>query len=359
MSEDAPYAVWEATLAAIAGAEGTVFLLGGMDVGKTTFTRLLVNRLTEAGRSVAVLDADVGQSEIGPPTCAGLAIAEKPVLALSDLPPKALAFVGSTSPQGHLLEHVAAVRRLADMATPHRLIVDTSGYLHGAGARRLNQTEVELLLPAHLVALQRTDELEAILAPIRRRTDMVLHLPALPDVLSKKPTTFRKQRRAMRFASYFSEAKQHVYSFDSVGFVGTWMGGGTPVAAHILKFLNLTLGPERKVYYAETHGRELGLMLSQPIAPHASGMGLVLQHLKAESVAVTVAPRLKHLLVGLESGNGKLLGLGLLESLDFRRRTLGVLTPVRAPDAAQILRFGSLRVQPDGTELGSLKPGEL
>jgi hypothetical protein len=36
-----------------------------------------------------------------------------------------------------------------------------------------------------------------------------------------------------------------------------------------------------------------------------------------------------------------------------------VLTPCRAPAAARILHMGSLRVQPDGTEAGALKPGEL
>lgn len=354
---ETPYAVWEATLADIVATGGTTLLLGGTDVGKTTFARLLVNRAVEAGRPVALIDADPGQSEIGPPTCAGLAFLDAPVAALSDLVPHALVFIGSTSPQDRLLEHAAAVRRLADIAPTHFLVVDTSGFLHGSAARRLNQIEFDLLGPAHVVALQRHGELEPILAPMRRREGCRIHTPSIPPVIRRKPPSFRAQRRAMRFAAYFQNTALHTYAFDEVAFVGTWMGGGTPIAAHLLKFLNQTL-PVR-VYYAEMCDRHLGLMVSQPIAMAVPEMGIALEQLKAQAVSLTVAPRLRHLLLGLEGGNGKLLGLGLLEAIDFRRRTLGVLTPIRAPAAARVLHLGSLRLLPDGKEVGSLKPGEL
>lgn len=358
-TNDAPYAVWEETLTALTTSEGGILLLGGTDMGKTTFARLLVNRLTEAGQSVAVLDADLGQSEIGPPACVGLAFAECPALALSDLPPQALAFVGSSSPPGALLEHVAATRRLADLIGPRRLVVDTGGYIHGPNARRLHLTTFDLLSPAHVVGLQRANELEPFLAPIRRREGCRIHTPPIPAVISRKSPKFRAQRRAMRFAATFQDAKLTTYSLDDVALIGPWLGGGVPVAANLLKFLNLALAPHARVYYAEMCDRHLGLMVSHPVAPTFPGLGLAQQELRAQSVSLTVAPRLKHLLLGLEGGNGRLLGLGLLEALDFRRRTLGVLTPVRAPAAARILRFGLLRIAPDGTEVGSLKPGEF
>ena len=358
---DAQYAEWEATLAEIAqpGYISTVLLLGGMDMGKTTFTRLLVNRWTAGGQRVAIVDADLGQSEIGPPACVGLAFADKPVLALSDLPAQALAFVGSTSPPGHLLEHAAAVRRLADLAAGHPLIVDTSGFLFGSGARKLNQTEFDMLSPAHVVALQKQGELEGILAPMRRRDGVRIHTLPIPAVIGKKPSAFRAQRRAMRFAAYFQNASVYTYSFDDIAFVGAWLGSGIPVAPHLLKYLNQTLEGRTRVYYGETSDRQLNLMVSHPVPPELPQLGLAQQTFRAQSIGLTVAPRLRHLLVGLEGANGKLLGLGLLEAIDFRRRALGVLTPVRAPGAARIVRMGSLRVQPDGTEAGALKPGEL
>ncbi len=354
-----PYSAWEPTLAAIMDSDGPVLLIGGMDVGKTTFTRLLVNRATALSRRVALLDADPGQSEIGPPGCLGLAFAEAPVASLSDLPPHALAFIGNTSPAAYLLEHAAGVRRLADLADAALLIVDTCGYIQGAGARRMHQTEFDLLNPAHVIALQRGNELEPILSPMRRRTGCRVHTPPVPEVIARKSVALRTQRRAMRFASYFGSAALHSYSFDDVSLVGTWLGGGSSLPPHLLKFVNQALWPPARVYHAELSDGHLSLMVSLPLDPGLQGLSLVQQELKNRSLTATVAPRLKHLMLGLESGNGKLLGLGLLEALDFRRRTLGVLTPIRAPQAAQIVHFGTLRLAQDGREIGSLRPGEL
>lgn len=374
------YAEWEATLTAIVQSQAaqtvvsaeqadgspsicavqpTVLVLGGMDVGKTTFTRLLVNCWTQTGQRVAVLDGDIGQSEVGPPGCVGLAFAHAPVPGLFSLPVHSLAFVGSASPVGHLLDHIAGVRRLADLRDGCPLIVDTSGYLHGSGARRLNQVTFDLLAPTHVVALQRRGELEDILAPMRRRDGVQIYTPPIPAVIGKKPAAFRSQRRVMRFASYFRNARLHTYALDDIALVGAWLGSGTPLAPHLLKYLTDALSSQTRVFYAEMADRQLNIMVSQPVAPDAPALGLAQQTLKAQAVTLTVAPRLKHLLLGLEGGNGKLLGLGLLEAIDFRRRTLGVLTPCRAPAAACVIRAGSLRLQPNGTEAGSLRPGEI
>lgn len=354
-----PFAEWEPTLDAVLTEGGTVQMIGGMDVGKTTFTRLLINRAVAAGKRIALLDTDPGQSEVGPPGCIGLAFVDAPVGSLSDLAPQALAFVGNTSPVAHLLEHAAGTARLAGLAGDRILIVDTCGYIQGGGARRLHQIEFDLLQPAHVIALQRSGELEPILAPLRHRAGCRVHTPPIPPMVTRKSPGLRSQRRAMRFASYFETTTLHTFSFDEVALVGTWLAGSAPLPPHLLKFLNQALGFHARVYHAEMCDRVLGLMVSEPLPEETPGLAMVQEQLKPQSFAVTVAPRMRHLLLGLESGNGKLLGLGLLEALDFRRRTLGVRTPVRTPQAAHILRFGTLRLTPDGKELGSLRPSEL
>jgi len=333
--ETDPYAVWEPTLDAVLSAGGSVLLIGGMDVGKTTLTRLLVNRAVAVGKRIALLDTDPGQSEIGPPGCIGLAFADAPVGSLSDLAPQALAFVGNTSPASHLLEHAAGTARLAAMAADRMLVVDTCGYI------------------------QRSGELEPILAPLRHRTGCRVHNPPIPASVTRKSPGLRSQRRAMRFASYFETTTLHTFSFDDVALVGTWLGGSDPLPPHLLKFLNQALGFHTRVYHAEMCGQVLGMMVSKPLPTEIPGLAMVQEQLKPQSLAITIAPNLRQLLLGLESGNGKLLGLGLLEALDFRRRTLGVRTPVRTPQAAHILRFGTLRLTPDGKELGSLRPSDL
>lgn len=340
------YAEWAETIGTIVETGGTTLLLGGTDVGKTTFARLLANAFAEAGKDCAVLDADLGQSEIGPPACIGLGRmkAGKPVLALSELEPEALRFLGTVSPQGYSLEFSAGVRIVADCAVGETLIVDTGGYLHGAWAQRLFFVLMDLLKPQHLVALQRKDELSPFLLPLRYRDDFRLHQPQIPSVISKKPSKYRTQRRELKFASALRDAEELTFSFDEVALIGTWLGSGEPVAPHIQKFIATSLGAQNKVYYAEMRSGVLGVMSQRPVPPQSPALAQIAETLKTETVAITPAPQLKHLLVGLEGVSGKLLALGSLASLDFRRRTLGVLTPLRVPGAVRTLRFGTIRI---------------
>src|SRR5437868_9368344 len=94
---------WDAALHRAAALTGTVALIGPPDSGKSTFALALANRLAEAGRPAAVIDADVGQSEIGPPGAIGMARVERPVGALSEVRVRGLAFGGDISPFGHLM----------------------------------------------------------------------------------------------------------------------------------------------------------------------------------------------------------------------------------------------------------------
>ncbi|HLJ57220.1 MAG TPA: Clp1/GlmU family protein [Chthonomonadaceae bacterium] len=354
MDAEEPYWEWEATLAEIEGAGGATMVLGGTDVGKTTFTRQLAVRLAQAGRRVAILDADPGQSEIGPPACAGLAFADEPIDSVAELAPNALAFIGSISPARRELEHAAAIRHLADLAGDRQLLLDTSGYISGFGALRMLLAEFELVRPAHVVALQRSGELNAILSPLRRRAGCRIHTPAIPAAISRKTPGLRAKRREMRFAAYLRVATLAEIAFQDVAFTGTWLGCGVPVPSHIHRFVNETLGPLIHAYHIETIGRNLHVMGNRPIDPACAEVGIVLSQLKMRELYVTVAPKLRHLLVGLQASNGRLLGVGLLMNLDFRRGIAEVLTPVRTPKAAAILQFGAHRIAPDGTDRGPL-----
>jgi len=102
-----------------------LFLLGGADVGKTYTATALANRFYERGLKVAVVDADVGQSDIGPPCCIGMGILERGIQKISEVPLHSLYFVGNTSPNGCMRECVdgaaAAVRKAKKLNAELRL----------------------------------------------------------------------------------------------------------------------------------------------------------------------------------------------------------------------------------------------
>lgn len=353
------YPEWQETIIRISGQSGTVMLVGGTDTGKTSFCTLLANEAIAAGKRVAIVDGDIGQSEIGPPTCVGLALPESAFSGLSDLSPTALAFVGSTSPRGALLELAVGLRRMADAASernPDLLIIDTTGFIRSPAGVRLKQAKFSLINPRQVVAIQRRGECEPILAPLAHSEEVAVHRLPVPAIIANKTALVRAQRRASRFSRYFTEATVHRYHMDEVVLTGTWLNGERPLAPHLMKFIGTSLGT--RVFHAERQSGRLCIVSAGPITSE-QGVGTVQEEFRTQEMAVTPSSALHHLVVGLADGNDKLLGIGLIEALDFRRREIGVLTPLRAPGAVRMLHFGLLRVKPDGAELGVNRPGSV
>jgi polynucleotide 5'-hydroxyl-kinase GRC3/NOL9 len=189
----------------------TAVLIGGLDTGKSTLSKELLRAAIDAGRPSAYIDADLGQKTIGPPATVGL----KAIRGLSDLEAPALAdadelwFVGSTSPEGHLLQVVTGVANLfrrAKESGADFVVVDSSGLVSGIYGQILKYHKVEMLRPDLVVGLQRGEELLPLLGVIQRFFDTeVVPLGVHPGVV---PTTVeqRAENRERSMAHYFSGA---------------------------------------------------------------------------------------------------------------------------------------------------------
>jgi polynucleotide 5'-kinase involved in rRNA processing len=138
--------------------------------------------------------------------------------------------------------------------------------------------------------------------------------------------------------------------------MGTWLGGGAAVAPHLQKFMSNAL--RLRVFHAEERDRQLGIVTNGPPGGD-SGLALIQEQFRAQSITVTPASSLRHLLVGLADHNARLLGLGLIEAIDFRRQEIGILTAIRAHAAVKLIHFGLLRVDATGKELGAIRPGDV
>ncbi|MBT8212938.1 MAG: hypothetical protein KJN71_07315, partial [Acidimicrobiia bacterium] len=168
------------------GLKGVVMLLGSSDTGKTTFARKLLAEGVAAGRSIAFVDADLARPTVGPPTCVGI----KLVSSRTDLDmlheADGLRFVGSTSPQGVIVNHVVAVatavesaRRRADL-----VIIDTTSEVTGVVGQTLKYHLVELVQPTAVVAIHRGGELDPLEGMLSRflsvRIEIIDTDPSIP-----------------------------------------------------------------------------------------------------------------------------------------------------------------------------------
>src|SRR5437660_765151 len=188
-------------------------LIGGLDSGKTTLGRAMVRAACEAGKLAAFIDADVGQKSVGPPTTIGMKLVRTPEgTELENMDdPDGLYFVGSTSPQGHLLSVVTGTARLltvARAAGAQFVVVDTSGMVSGVYGQLLKYHKLELIRPDLVVGLQRGQELDPLLGIARRFfSGDVYALQVHPSAVATSVEQ-RAANRELAMKRYFSQPLQ-------------------------------------------------------------------------------------------------------------------------------------------------------
>jgi len=189
---------------------GTLMVIGAPDTGKSTFARYLYRRLCGVHGCVAFIDGDMGQATLGPPTTMTLVVGGPDDRGFPPSGPRHRFFVGAHSPRGHLLPTVIGVYKLARRARERgaaATVLDTTGLVDRTQAGGvLKRAKVDLLEPGAIFALQRGDELEYLLVPLRRSArTRVFDLPLAPAVRPRDVST-RRAHRAMMFRRYFADA---------------------------------------------------------------------------------------------------------------------------------------------------------
>lgn len=189
---------------------GLLMVVGAPDVGKSTFARYLFQRLNASASRAAYLDGDPGQTSLGPPATMTAALGQPGQRAFPPGGRRWRSFAGSTSPSGHMLPVLVGAWRLAQAvaaAGAQSVVYDTSGLVDPRlGGLALKLAKIELLRPTALFALQREQELEPLLRPLRRsRRLRVVDLAPSPAT-KRRERSDRQQHRAARFADYFAGA---------------------------------------------------------------------------------------------------------------------------------------------------------
>jgi len=65
----------------------------------------------------------------------------------------------------------------------------------------------------------------------------------------------------------------------------------------------------------------------------------------------------KNLMVGLLDSMGEVLGIGIIDRIDYKGRKIKIFTPVKEKEKIRTIQFGSLRLTPEGSEAGFVEPG--
>jgi|SRR3990172_2338075 len=342
---------WERAAEAVLARPGIVVLLGASDSGKTTLGRLLAERWRVAGKTVGLVDGDIGQSSIGPPTTVALAIVSPSDLLPPSPFPLTMQFVGATSPPGHFLPHILGTQDLVRKAIAHGaeiVLVDTTGLILGSVAVSLKWHKLKALQSRHVLALQREEELEPILHLVESQRSLEVHrLPVSPRVV-RRSHAVRRAFREERFREYFASATRHDLEWKNVRFTRLWLNTGRRLGRDELALLGMSL--QTMPLYAEALGEE-GLVLVRGAFSRAA-LYQVRNALQVSDVLVIDVEQLRGTLLGLLDRDGEFLGLGILQDFDPEHERLRVMTSLPDPARIATVTFGSLRLDASGKELG-------
>ncbi|MGE5531073.1 MAG: Clp1/GlmU family protein [Bacteroidota bacterium] len=275
---------------------GRIIVIGGSDTGKTTLCRWLLTKLPQQARP-ALIDSDIGQSTVGPPSCIGWRFAGATDFEFSftgDITP-------ATNPTATLAGTVKAVAA-AEAAGAAVVLLDTSGYLGGRGGFGLKSAKFELLssgdAPLQAIFIGDSPDIRRLLAGWCRDPRLIVHRLPQSEVLVQKTRPQRTQWRQERFAEALAGADLRKLSMRNREF------SGLPTAAEL----------------------------------KAGG------HSESD---------LQGLLLCFHDNQRRGICLGLLHKLDLPNQELLVRAPQAAEQAAGIM-FGTLRLTAEGLEIGRL-----
>ncbi len=265
----------------------TIMVVGDSDTGKTTLIEELL-RLLVKKFMVGVVDVDIGQSHIGPPTTIAWGLVKEKFIDWESIPLKNMYFVGTTSPYGNLLPTLTGARFIYDFAKEkaNKVIIDTTGMIKGGGGRILKVCMIEIICPEIILALEREKELEHIFVSFKKMNFPKIFRIPVSDSVNLKSWAERKNYRKRKFKDYFKEAKVLTLSLNEVG----------------LRCANLK-------------------------------------------------ENLESFLVSLRSKEGKDLALGIVEKVRENEKEIFILTPLKETENIGCIIFGDLRINLDGEEL--------
>ena len=339
---------WERIAQRVVRAQGVVLVIGRTDVGKSTFCRFLVDQGVSKGLKVGFVDADIGQSQIGPPTTIGLRFFPQASTLNSD----DLYFVGSTSPESHLLQCVTGTYLMVDAAIDagaEFVVIDTTGHVEGVAAVALKRHKIELIQPNHIICIHRTSELNPIVAGLVGISQIEVHHLSPHKEVTSKSSDSRRKYREFRFKQYFANSVEETVYFDQINgqrspfFVGR--------RANIKEREILSNFVADDILYAEWGYKSLSLvtqnLLSIPVQTR-------LKSYYSLSSLVTETPAyFAQRLIGMLDHSMKTHSIGIIESVDFRSNLLRIRCRPNAVSETKIIQFG--RYAEEGDRSGKIK----
>lgn len=166
------------------------------------------------------------------------------------------------------------------------------------------------------------------------------------------PEVVRHAQRKANWLKLLEEGEEHRVDLARVSVQGVRLGSGKAIVRTDLDALGLG-----SVLHAEVMGKTL--MIVGEHDPEDGPLARAMDRHHVERVHSVRPTAYEGLLCCMEREGGEPLGMGVVRSIAFASGVAEVLSTAVAPAPVRTLRMGALRIDPDGNELGEVRPWQV
>ncbi|MEN2974023.1 MAG: Clp1/GlmU family protein [Candidatus Caldarchaeales archaeon] len=305
----------------------TLMVIGSPDSGKTSLATFSANMILNTGRECILLDLDIGQSNICPPTTVGYTCLKNPVPDISHLRAESIEVAGYSSPSYVIDKHIESIRKLYSMIkskyADRPIVIDVDGWISGEGAAQHKRELMKILNVSHLLII---GELSREMEDICSESSIVVRRLPPPTFVRKRSPEARKKLREMMYEKFLRKSLLRTIPLSWIDVRYISGEGGVQKITSIINRLIMLFSEDRKIII-ENGLDELGKVYKSGILSYVYDLDY------------------------------RFSGIGLVTAFDPRRNLIKVYTPFRSQIKKIVLT--SLIVSVDGSELYSTRPQSL
>ncbi len=302
--------------------KGCLFVLGGVDSGKSTIIEEFCNEFKN-NLSIGVISADLGQCLFGLPTC--FSYSKFKTGNVKELIPEKMVFVGSSSPRSNLIRAISAFHKLLNYSskTNEITLIDSDGMVMDSLGREYKLALIKMIEKGIIVAIQKKDELQHILKYLSLEINLPIFLAKVPDNIKNKSQQERAEYRFSRFNNYFQNKIEKVFHPKLENIIGPPFGIGKVMDQPALDVISKLFGI--KVYYGEYGHSEFSIILEADTS--SEEINRVVRELNVKKLNVFTPLYFKNLISCFSDNEGFARIITIIKEYDVKENKFSLILP--------------------------------
>jgi polynucleotide 5'-hydroxyl-kinase GRC3/NOL9 len=276
----------------------------------------------------------------------------KPVTDLFNLQAKNAVFIGATSPNGatgKMIESLSKLKGEILLSNPDVIVVNSDGWTEGEDAVSYKAQLVEAISPDLIFYIQQKEEPAPLLDAIGKFRKIAVDSPSVIDQRSREK---RKNLRELGYVKYLRNARVlslplgwlRIENDDMFGLGKTY--NNLRESKKIYDLLGM-----KPLHFVDQPDR-ITVIIGRKRWINGENLRRAEETLK-KKVLVARKGEEEGLLMGLYNSRGKFLGIGVIQEVEYLRRTIKILTPVPKDIAVAVL--GKVKLDKNMKEIPTLE----